>query len=82
MLSLIILIYLSGKRARRNLSDHARNEKEMESLIPKEEERPLTGMYLDLLSYWTFHNGIWPFWFVKKGETRRKNGFAYGTILR
>lgn len=45
-----ILIYLSGKRARKNLNDNARNEKEIESLIPKEEERPLTGVILDLLS--------------------------------
>lgn len=50
MLSLNILINLSGKRARKKLNDNARNEKEIESLIPKEEERLLTGVYLDLLS--------------------------------
>ena len=67
MLSLNILIYLSGKPARRNLNDYARSEKEIESLIPKEGERPWTGVYLDSLSHWAFHNGIWPFWFAKKG---------------
>ena len=47
LLSFNIHINLSGKRARKNLNDNARNEKEMESLITKEDERPMTGVYPD-----------------------------------
>lgn len=51
-------MYSFGKRTRGNMDDKANNDKEMESLIPKGEERPLTGVYLDLLSHRTFNKEI------------------------
>lgn len=53
-----------GKRTRGNMDDKANNDKEVESLIPKREKRPLTGVYLDLLSHGTFNKEIWPFLFA------------------
>ena len=56
--------YSLESRTRENLDDKARNDKEMESLIPKEEERKLKGVYLDLLSYHIFYNRIGHFWLI------------------
>ena len=54
----IVLIYSLGKRKRENMNANARNYLEIESLIPEEEGRTLTGVYLDLLSHQTFHSRI------------------------
>lgn len=51
-------MYSLGKRTRENMDDEARNDKEMESLIPKEEERTLEGVYLGFLSHRTLRNRI------------------------
>ena len=40
------------------MNDEEMNEKEKESLISKEEQKTLTGVYLDLLSHQFFHNRI------------------------
>ena len=47
-------MYSLGKRTRESIDDEARNGKEMELLIPKEEEKSLKGVYLGFMSHWTF----------------------------
>lgn len=41
------------------MDDKARTDKEMESLIPKEEKKSLKGVCLDFMLHWSF-------WFVHK----------------